>query len=68
MEQFSDNSWYEIYGEITQKHIKYVNEKTSIKIVYSSYHSIGEGEHKIMEDIREKEERRLELGFALFYL
>ena len=32
--------------------IKYISKRKDIKIVYSSYHSPGEGEHKILDIIR----------------
>jgi 5'-3' exonuclease len=37
--------------------IDYMNKKkkNGVKIVYSSYHTAGEGEHKILQDIRSKD-------------
>lgn len=32
--------------------IKYINEKKDRKIIYSSYHTPGEGEHKILQDLK----------------
>lgn len=34
--------------------IQYIKSKKNIKIEYSSYHSAGEGEHKILQDIRNR--------------
>ena len=36
--------------------IKNKNKKTNIKYIYSSYHSIGEGEHKILQHIKNNKE------------
>lgn len=43
----------EFMEKLNQSIIKYINNKT-INITYSSYHTPGEGEHKILDDIRLK--------------
>lgn len=43
----------EILHEELIKYCKQLKDKKKVKIVYSSYHTNGEGEHKIMDDIRE---------------
>jgi 5'-3' exonuclease len=43
----------EFMERLNQVLIKFIAKRKDIKIVYSSYHSAGEGEHKILDDIRE---------------
>tara|TARA_Y100000780_G_scaffold232569_1_gene266671 strand:- start:15934 stop:17688 length:1755 start_codon:yes stop_codon:yes gene_type:complete len=44
----------EFMERLNQVLIKYISKRKDIKIVYSSYHSAGEGEHKILDDIRKR--------------
>jgi 5'-3' exonuclease len=43
--------------DLHEQLLLYINEKSinnNIKYIYSSYHTVGEGEHKILKHIREK--------------
>ena len=45
----------EFMEKLNNKILRYINErKNEINIVYSSYHTPGEGEHKILQDIKNK--------------
>lgn len=49
--------------KLHQKLLSYIEEnkiKLNITYIYSSYHTVGEGEHKILQDIKEKN-KNLEL-------
>ncbi len=37
-----------------KEYSKYVNKKYKIEVIYSSYHTPGEGEHKILQDIKKR--------------
>ncbi len=46
-----------VFMETLHKEIlKYIKTNTKIKISYSSYHTPGEGEHKILQDIKERKD------------
>lgn len=41
---------------LNKKLIKYMKSKKNIKVTYSSYHTPGEGEHKILQDIKSRKQ------------
>jgi 5'-3' exonuclease len=45
--------------KLHNKIIKYINTKTKINITYSSYHSPGEGEHKILKYVKDALKKNL---------
>jgi 5'-3' exoribonuclease 2 len=46
----------EFMETLNKKLLKYINSKKDIKITYSSYHTPGEGEHKILQDIKTRKD------------
>ena len=48
----------EFMEKLHEKIIEYIN-KEEIKIEYSSYHTAGEGEHKILDDIKKKKNKNI---------
>ena len=47
----------EFMEELHQELVKYIKNKSNIKITYSSYHTPGEGEHKILQDIKSRNDK-----------
>lgn len=45
----------------------YLKKKTNIKCVYSSYHIPGEGEHKILQDIKERNKNLINNDLYVIY-
>lgn len=45
--------------------IKYMKSRTDKLISYSSYHTAGEGEHKILDDIRERGDNNINVIYGL---
>jgi len=44
----------EFMENLHQKLLQYIKKRSDVKIVYSSYHTPGEGEHKILQDLKSR--------------
>ena len=47
---------------------KYIKKKYKIEVIYSSYHTPGEGEHKILQDIKKRSKLNKDNIYAIYGL
>jgi len=51
-----------------KKYSRYINKKYKIEVIYSSYHTPGEGEHKILQDIKKRSKINKDNVYAIYGL
>jgi 5'-3' exonuclease len=56
--------WMERLHQYLLRYIKHYNSTNTVQIIYSSYHSAGEGEHKILKHIKDTNLAGLDTNLA----